>query len=496
MADDEKVEKPGEMIRFIRWFRRWSQPKLSRRTGIDQSQLSRYEAGEDVPRPAQLQRIASAGKVPLRVWGFIRYCLELIHKAIATGAAISAPRGDTTEGSEETRAAVWQAVDRALALARAELAFLRSMPPSGRPSPPTEEEIARADCLVEKLRSSSEAKRRLLIEGAPSYRDWVVCLRLCAASERAAADDLGEALKLAELALFIAARVPGTDAWRSRLQGYCTGFIASSQKAANDLRLAEATFARARSAWEAGEDEAEVLPKALLLDREAALRAAQRRFGEALNLHERARALARPEEVGYILLNKSVTLGESGDNEGSIQVLEQAAREIDGKRQPRLLFGVRFNHAANLLRLHRAQDAEPIVREVRRLGDRLGNDLDSIRIRWLEGNLCAGLGQREEAVAALEEVRRALEMLPFDYALASLDLALVYREEGRLAEVQELAAEMVETFRALDVHREAIAALALFQDASERRVVTEALVRRLQEYLAKARANPRLRFEP
>lgn len=139
------------------------------------------------------------------------------------------------------------------------------------------------------------------------------------------------------------------------------------------------------------------------------------------------------------------------------------------------------------------------MKEVRKLVDRLGNnEIDLIRTRWLEGNLFAGLGQREEAVATLEEVRRAFESrtMPFDYALASLDLALVYREEGRLAEVQELAVEMVKIFTALDVHREAIAALILFQDATERGAVTEELVRRLQDFLSKARTNPELRFEP
>jgi tetratricopeptide (TPR) repeat protein len=185
-----------------------------------------------------------------------------------------------------------------------------------------------------------------------------------------------------------------------------------------------------------------------------------------------------------------------GDNEGSIEVLEQAARELVGKRQPRLLFGVRFNHAANLLRLHRAEEAVPIVKEVRKLVDRLGsNDLDLIRTRWLEGNLFAGLGQREEAVTALVEVRRALEKLPFDQALASLDLALVYRAEGRQADVQALAGEMLGVFTALEVQREAVAALMLFREAAEKGAVTEELVRKLQDYLAKARTNPKLRFE-
>jgi transcriptional regulator with XRE-family HTH domain len=490
-----KAEILGELVRFIRWLRNWNQAKLARKTGISKSQISRYEAGLEIPGPSQFQRIASAGGVPLRLMGFIWSCLQLIRSAIAAATAGEGTPGNLDARSEETRAAIGQAVDRALSLARVELALLRGTAMSTPPRPPTEEDISRADALVEKLRNSSEGKRRLLIEGAPSFRSWVVCLRLCTASESAAANVPAEALNLAELALFIASRVPETDAFRSRLEGYCTGFIANAQKVSNQLRLADATMARAWCRWKAGAADKRLLSEARLLDLEASLRWAERRFTEALKLHDEALAVALPEERGHLLLNKSAALEQKGDYEGSIQILKQADQEIDQKRQPRLHCVLRFNLAANLLRLARAQEAAPIVREVRKLADALGNELDSIRTLWLEGNLFAGLGQLEEAAAALEQVCRALQKLPFDHALACLDLALVYRDAGRLAEVQELAVEMVKVFEALKVHREAIAAAIVFRDAAVRGAVTETLVRRLQDYLPKVRANPKLRFE-
>jgi tetratricopeptide (TPR) repeat protein len=120
-----------------------------------------------------------------------------------------------------------------------------------------------------------------------------------------------------------------------------------------------------------------------------------------------------------------------------------------------------------------------------------------VKTLWLEGNTLAGLGRRAEATGALEQVCRDLanRELPFDHALASLDLALVYQKDGRLDEVQRLAVEMLEVFQALKVHREAAAALILFRDATARGAVTEGLVRRLQDYLGKARTNPELRFQ-
>jgi tetratricopeptide (TPR) repeat protein len=134
---------------------------------------------------------------------------------------------------------------------------------------------------------------------------------------------------------------------------------------------------------------------------------------------------------------------------------------------------------------------------VRELAEQLRNGLDLVRTRWLEGNVRAGLGHHDEAVGCLNQVRSDFEQhkLPFDYALASLDLALVYQRQGRPAEVRELAEEMLEIFRAFGVDREAIAALILFRDAAQKEAITVDLVKRLQDYLEKARVNPKLRFE-
>lgn len=83
-----------------------------------------------------------------------------------------------------------------------------------------------------------------------------------------------------------------------------------------------------------------------------------------------------------------------------------------------------------------------------------------MRLLWLEGKCAAGLGQRDKALSSLEQVRRAFEdqNLPFDFALASLDLALLYREEGRFAEIKAVAGEMLRIFGAQQVNREALGA--------------------------------------
>jgi hypothetical protein len=70
----------------------------------------------------------------------------------------------------------------------------------------------------------------------------------------------------------------------------------------------------------------------------------------------------------------------------------------------------------------------------------------------------------------------------YDAAMVSLDLALLYLREGRSEDVKALAEEMLPIFQAQDVHREALAALLLFQDAARRDELTVAAVTDLAAY--------------
>jgi len=344
-----------------------------------------------------------------------------------------------------------------------------------------------AEILVRHLRSLSRSRRRVLVEGAPEYQTWAVCVRLCDESERRAAHCPRKALAWAVLACRVACHVPGDEAFRSRLLGFARPFLGSALRVKGRLKTSERVFAEARQLWEKGTDEAGLLDEGRAIDLEASLRRDQRRLDEALKLHHQALEVAHPDQIGTILLNKAYTLEVKEDYEDSIKILEQAASLIDRQRQPRLFFGLRFNWASILCRLGRAKEAVPIVHQVRDMAERIRNDLDLTRTLWLESQVMEGLGRREDAVAALEQVRCdfAVRTMPYDFGLASLDLAVLYREQGRWEEVKTLAAEMVRLFKTAGVHREALAAVNLFRDGAVRQEVSAGLIKRLQDYLKK-----------
>src|SRR6185295_5561550 len=91
-----------------------------------------------------------------------------------------------------------------------------------RTLPPSREDRKRAAALWEIMKRREPPDRRMLVEDAEEFRNWGLCELLCHESEKAAADDAGRAVELAELAVLIADLAPGEEAWRRRLQGYAS----------------------------------------------------------------------------------------------------------------------------------------------------------------------------------------------------------------------------------------------------------------------------------
>jgi tetratricopeptide (TPR) repeat protein len=205
----------------------------------------------------------------------------------------------------------------------------------------------------------------------------------------------------------------------------------------------------------------------------------------------------RHGETKYLLVNRASAFELLGDYVGAITALQKAERLVDGNLEPRLLCVIRFNLLGNLLHLRHSAEAAELLPKVKALAERLGQALDLVRTRWLEGWLAAELGMREEAIAALEEVREDFNTrkMPYDAALATLELATLYLEEGRTGAVRLVASEIQWIFQAERIEREALAALRLFYEAAEREALTVEMARRMASFLYRAQHDPELRFE-
>lgn len=170
-----------------------------------------------------------------------------------------------------------------------------------------------------------------------------------------------------------------------------------------------------------------------------------------------------------------------GDPAAALATLQEAEQFVDGERFPRQLLVLRFNLLVVLCLLGRASEAEPLLPEVHALATRLGNALDLVRFRWLEGRVHFGCGRHGEAIAALVEVRGAFaeREIAYDCALVTLELAGFHLEVGDTAAARRLAAEAHPIFEMQGVGRETLMTLRVFVEAAERDALTLALVRQL-----------------
>lgn len=356
----------------------------------------------------------------------------------------------------------------------------------------------RARKLWREIETTPRARRRGLLESSRRFQTWAVAERLADESEKAASDKADLALELAELGYRAAELAPGDESFMAAVRGYALLLVANARRVANQMLRAGEDCDRGLDLWKAGAPEArKILPAWRVLDREGSLRRDQRRFPEALERLKEASAIAPPKAVARILVNRAVVLEHMGEPEQAIEVLREAEQHAIQWHDSALRLKISFNIAVNLCHLERYPEAQQLLPEVRELAVAGRRELDLIRIVWLSGRIEAGFGRLREARGALDQVRRDFETreMAYDYALASLERAELDLREGQHAEVRVLAEEMRWIFNAKGIHREALAALALFRRAAAEDRATAQLIRSLVRYLYQAQYNPELRFE-
>ncbi|HZF08880.1 MAG TPA: helix-turn-helix transcriptional regulator [Thermoanaerobaculia bacterium] len=481
MPVEEDAEEQKLLAHFLRGFRGLSQKQMARASGVSKSTISSIETGTHAPRKKSLARLASGVGIPYP------WLAPILHFLARLRAGFNPWPAPWVPGEEPAREIAY-AVETAVHLEEPRLQEL-AVGPAGP--------AAAEDELWLRLERCTPGERRVLVLGARAFRTQTLCQRLCAESKKATAGAAPLAVELADLALRLASLVPADEATRSGLEAQASAYLGNALRVANKCKDAERALGRARQLLQAAPPGApRFLTESRLLDFEASLCREQRRFDKALALLDEALAKGGAGEAGRILLKKAFTLEQMEAYERAIAVLRQAATRADARKDPRTLFGIHFNLAVNYCHLSQHRQAEELLPEIHKLAARLGNELDFLRLRWLEGRIAGGLGRREEAAQILTGVRDEFDRLdlPYDTALASLDLAALRLEQGRTEEVKALARRMVETFLDQGVHREAQRALALFRDAAEREAATVALVRKLLRYLNRAQHDPRLRF--
>ncbi len=359
-----------------------------------------------------------------------------------------------------------------------------------------------APALFRELLGRTPEQREILLRNSGRFRTWGLLELLVERSLETSIKDPRHGEELGRLALRV------TDLMDSRrygagqvqdLRARAWSQIGNALRLQSDLPAAEIAFEQGWEHLELGTGD--LLELAIFLDLQASLRRSQRRFAEALRLLKRAivlfSKLGDPHRAGRSLINLSLALLYSGRTEESVPVLRQAMKLIEPGLEPRLLLSARHNLIAILADLGQFLEAQRAYREALPLYRAFPDAWTQNRRTWIKGKIAWGLGQVKEAEALFLAAREGFlaEGIPYETALVALDLALVYAEQGRTAELKRLAANLLPVFASRQIHREALAALAFFQRAVETERAEVEVVARVAEYLRKAQYAPDLHFQ-
>jgi len=259
--------------------------------------------------------------------------------------------------------------------------------------------------------------------------------------------------------------------------------LGNARRVNDDLVDAERDFQFAALLAQQGTGDQLLLAR--VLDLTASLYRAQRRFEEAYQLLDAVYAIHLDRRdfhlAGKALINKGLAKGYANEPEEGIVLLCGGINWVDAEKDPRLHLAAVHNLILLHVETERYAEARNLVRSNRDLYTRLGDGMLCLKLRWVEGKISAGLGDLGLAETALREVRSAFAErgLPYDTALASFDLAALCLRQGRTGEVIQLVEEVLATFRALGIGREAIAALMMLKEAVATERGTLDLVRRV-----------------
>lgn len=364
--------------------------------------------------------------------------------------------------------------------------------------------LAKERSLFREREEAEEKLEALLQAGAPSAvpATWGFCEVLIEKSRALRFTDRTGMLNLAELARRTAESLDPAlhdEEQRKDLQARAWAELANAHRLTGDLVQAEVAMVRAHELRLAGSRDP--LLYARIADLSATLYCDQRRFPETFRMLDIAQAIYRrhgdPHEVGRVLIMKGLYTGYAGNPEEAIQLLGRGLASIDRARDARLVFHALHNILLFRVELGQFEAATRQLQRMRPLYTLHADPTLRIKLRRIEGQIAAGLGDLERAEELFLQTKQQLEEAGLVYlaALISLDIAAVRLQRNDTVEIRELVVETVATFRALGVQREAMAAILLLREAVERDQVTLAIVQQVTGILRRLQNEPASRAD-
>jgi tetratricopeptide (TPR) repeat protein len=247
--------------------------------------------------------------------------------------------------------------------------------------------------------------------------------------------------------------------------------LANAHRVADDLDAAKKALSQAAAWLLRGAGNARLTARLAAVA--ASLASDEGRFGDAVELLTIAagsyQSTGQSHLMGRTLIKKGIFAGYDDRPDQGIALIVRGLKSIDPAKAPELALSAVHAVLWNLVEVGRCGEARTLLADMQELYERDKSFLNRMRRRWLDGRIALGLDELDTAAEHFDNVRQGFKLVDqsFDAALASLDLAMVYARQGRPREIMALTGEMIATFRALGIAREAIASLVVLRKACD-----------------------------
>jgi len=377
--------------------------------------------------------------------------------AVERGLACDLPVEGTKEG-ETREAAMQKALDRVL---KAKNHRLTETPP----------EVVEA--RLSALMALPDEERIPAIETSRfEYACPKLAVELNSRSLAAARRDPQESEILAVLAKAIAHRAQEEEGSRAigvDLEVQALALQANARRLAGEYRAARSMLGRCRKRLDFGSGDPVVYGDVLVCEAFLFMDLCQRR--EARRAVRRAIRLFRicneNHKAGKALMALSLIHSKEGCSRHAVQALREAEEVLDFQREPHLRPFVSTN-----LALYVAEAGDPlkgleILQEIAR--ESLEGQRARLNRDWIKARIQGLLGETAEATAALASLRDQYAELGDapNTAITSLELALLFAQQGLPNEVRRVADESLPLIQKLAIPQTVWSALHLFKQAAD-----------------------------
>ncbi len=326
------------------------------------------------------------------------------------------------------------------------------------------------------------------IESDPRFHTFGVYQRLLDASRWHRSTEPAEAVDIVRAALMVAERLDPAVFGEERLadlKASAWAELGNAKRIAEDFEGARRAFNEAWKILESGTGDP--CEEARLISLEASymkdigeFELAESSLAEALQLYRQVR---ESHEQGRILVQMGEIIGHLDPKRG-VEHLQRALALIDRSREPRLDLCAQHALAQFLSDSGHLEEGLAVLEQARPLYKQFRDDLTQLRLHWVEGKIAYRLGEYDEAESIFSQIWEEFRVrnLNQEVVLVTIDLAQVLTAKDETERAAQLAAECYSIMKNWGLHKDALAAWVVFQEALSKENVRNVFFGRFGEY--------------